>query len=149
MSFNLCNNYTKKRRNPNKARDAYDWRKNPKVKKLYADWNDGKPRGPQLVHAPIEEPNAEIKYINYDAQAKTLKAIWPRQDLSIHAKAVAVALAIHAPNVQPSIPRLMVLCSIRSNNTVYKALRELKDAGLLEWENQRWHYSNQYQLRWL
>ena len=82
------------------------------------------------------------------AVKETFATVSMRPDLSSKAKALALALATHYPNVKPSMKRLALLTG-RSEKTVSRGLAELRDANLLRWEPGKSDRANEYTCLWL
>ena len=97
-----------------------------------------------------QEPGPEpLPYAHGLAMRETLAKVCMRPDLSSKAKHVALTLASHYPHVKPSIGRLMLLTGIRSDQTVSRALRELRSKGLLRWKSGSSAKANEYTCVWL
>ena len=129
--------------------------KDPHLRKLY---ERSKAREERRASPAVALPTPDlnpvratemVKFANGRAMTQTAMSVCARPDISSKAKIVAMALALHAPHVKPSIPRLMLLTSIRSNTTICRALIELRDKGLLSWKPGKSAQANEYTCLWL
>ena len=115
---------------------------------LRRNYEQSKAREVRREAAPVKKHPHTGPYAHGMSMAATVDKVWMRSDITWRGKAVAVALALHWPNVRPSNQRLRTLTG-HSKNTVARGLAELKERGLLTWKRGKPRKANEYTCKWL